>query len=72
MEIKQELKLLKTKLLLPLERKFDIMYGEGISKYGELIDLGVAADIIDKAGAWFSSMIKELVKVKKCKKVSKR
>ena len=30
------------------------MYGEGISKHGELIDLGVAADIIDKAGAWFS------------------
>ena len=33
---------------------FDIMYGEGISKVGELIDLGVKAGIIEKAGAWFS------------------
>lgn len=33
---------------------FDIMYGEGISKVGELIDLGVKAGIVEKAGAWFS------------------
>ena len=33
---------------------FDIMYGEGISKTGELIDLGVKSGIVDKAGAWFS------------------
>jgi len=34
--------------------EFDIMYGEGISKLGELIDLGVTANIVDKAGSWFS------------------
>jgi recombination protein RecA len=33
---------------------FDIMYGEGISKTGELIDLGVQAGIIDKSGSWYS------------------
>ena len=33
---------------------FDIMYGEGVSKSGELIDLGVKANIIDKAGSWYS------------------
>jgi recombination protein RecA len=34
--------------------EFDIMYGEGISKNGELIDLGVAANVVEKSGAWFS------------------
>jgi len=34
--------------------EFDIMYGEGISKTGELVDLGVKAGIVDKSGAWFS------------------
>ena len=34
--------------------EFDIMYGEGISKVGELIDLGVKAGVVDKSGAWFS------------------
>ncbi|MBQ5773812.1 MAG: DNA recombination/repair protein RecA, partial [Acetobacter sp.] len=33
---------------------FDIMYGEGISKVGELIDLGVKAGVVEKSGAWFS------------------
>ena len=33
---------------------FDIMYGEGISKRGELIDLGVQAGVVEKSGAWFS------------------
>jgi len=33
---------------------FDIMYGEGISKAGELIDLGVKANVIEKAGSWYS------------------
>jgi recombination protein RecA len=34
--------------------EFDIMYGEGISKAGELLDLGVKAEVIEKAGAWYS------------------
>jgi recombination protein RecA len=34
--------------------EFDIMYGEGVSKTGELVDLGVAANIVEKSGAWFS------------------
>ncbi|MBI1980858.1 MAG: DNA recombination/repair protein RecA, partial [Methylocystis sp.] len=34
--------------------EFDIMYGEGISKFGELIDLGVKAGVVEKSGAWFS------------------
>jgi recombination protein RecA len=34
--------------------EFDIMYGEGISKTGELLDLGVKANLVEKAGSWFS------------------
>jgi recombination protein RecA len=34
--------------------EFDIIYGEGISKVGELIDLGVKANVVEKSGAWFS------------------
>ena len=34
--------------------EFDIMYGEGISKTGELLDLGVKADVVEKSGSWFS------------------
>tara|TARA_Y100000590_G_scaffold410551_1_gene503720 strand:+ start:3397 stop:4500 length:1104 start_codon:yes stop_codon:yes gene_type:complete len=48
-------KIVKNKLAPPFKVvEFDIMYGEGISKLGELIDLGVNAQIIDKSGAWFS------------------
>jgi recombination protein RecA len=36
------------------DAEFDIMYGEGISRTGDLLDMGVAADIIDKSGAWYS------------------
>ncbi|TIX78253.1 MAG: DNA recombination/repair protein RecA, partial [Mesorhizobium sp.] len=34
--------------------EFDIMYGEGVSKTGELVDLGVKAGVVEKSGAWFS------------------
>jgi recombination protein RecA len=48
-------KVVKNKLAPPFRQvDFDIMYGEGISKVGELIDLGVKANVVEKSGAWYS------------------
>jgi recombination protein RecA len=48
-------KVVKNKVSPPFrEAIFDILYGEGISRQGEIIDLGVQAKIVDKAGAWYS------------------
>src|SRR6186713_1902935 len=48
-------KVVKNKLAPPFKQvEFDIMYGEGVSKMGELIDLGVRANVVEKSGAWFS------------------
>ena len=50
-----KIKIVKNKMAPPFrEAEFDIVYGEGISKEGDLIDLGVAQNIVEKSGAWYS------------------
>lgn len=63
-------KVVKNKVSPPFrEAEFDIMFGEGISKLGELIDYGVKLDIIDKSGAWFSYKDKKMAQGKENSKI---
>lgn len=63
---KTNVKVVKNKVAPPFKTAtVDIMYGEGVSHEGELIDLAVNANIIEKSGAWFAYNGEKLVKVKK-------
>ena len=60
-----KVKVIKNKVAPPFRQaEFDILYGEGISWEGELIDLGVKHDIVEKSGAWYSYNGAKTAKVK--------
>ncbi len=66
-----KVKVVKNKVAPPFRQaEFDVMFGEGLSREGELIDYGVKLDIVDKSGAWFSYKDKNLDKVEKTQKLS--